>query len=253
MKSSHLIFLSIYVTCIVCGFWIGGYLKQNNIKNVGSNQLPLLQTVPSLQNGQHNILIVTIDNSAEIQPKLHSIWLVTYFNNHSSINFFPISPTISNGNVKVDDYLHDNFGTIKADGYYYLTSTFLEILTQRNYWWSGYLVVDQQAFTEIANATNDPGSDYIFTGNNPTDREDLNNPDLILIHDSEFFINFCQDVTHQGTLFNWDVFRSLIPHLMSSSLDADLLIEEWSSSLTTADSPECVLPLGIYSLEPDKQ
>ena len=251
MKSSHLIFLSIYVFCIIVGFKVGNILKHDEITVTTPDRVLVTPTsIPTLKNGQHNLLVVITDNLTQSHPRLASIWLVTYFLNNPSITFLPIYPTLSNGSVIADEKLFDSFEIIPTNGESSLSMTFLDTLAQRNFWWSGYLIVDQQAFSWVLepqagispeNLTNYYDQNYLIQA------EVIESPESVYVRDTQIMQDTCNQVAQQGANLNWESLRNLFPQHISTDFDVDTLISEWISSVSSNGTPLCNFPLEMVS------
>ena len=251
MKSSHLISLSIYVFCIIVGFKVGNILKYDEITVTTPDQVLVTPTsIPTLKNGQHNLLVVITDDLTQSHPQLASIWLVTYFLDNPSITFLPIYPTISNGSVLADEKLFDSFEIIPANGQSSLSMTFLDTLTQRNFWWSGYLIVDRQAFSWVlepqAGISPDILTNY-YDQNYLIQAEVIESPESIYVRDTQIMRDTCDQVAQQGANLNWEVLRNLFPQHISTDLDVNTVIGEWISSLSSNGAPLCNFPLEMVS------
>jgi len=253
MKSTHLIFLSIYVICIICGFGVGKALKQAEPADMKlPSEYPTPQSIPTLKNGQHSLLIIAVDNLDLLQPRLNSVWLVTYFINNPSITFLPISPTLSNGKVIVDEKLFNSFEIIRGNGQINIAASFFDTLTLRNFWWGGYLIVDQQAFSSLLeNSNNMSPNDSAAKDSKSHDNltEIGQNSEAIYQEYNQAFHDTCQLIAQQGENFNWQSFSSLIPHHIKTDLDAGLMINEWASLLSSIETPLCSFPLDSHTPE----
>jgi hypothetical protein len=257
MKISHIIFLSVYVTCIICGFSIGKTLKKTeSAETILPSVFALHQSIPTLKNGQHNLLVIAVDNLDLQQPQLRSVWLVTYFQNNPSITFLPISPTISSGDVIVDQMLSDSFVIVKADGNTNISTSFFDTLTRRNFWWSGYLIVDEFAFTSVLNEKSFLADNHQLASSE-ININDLGNisqdPQNLYDRYTQIFQDACRFIAQQGNDFNWQFFSSLIPQHVITDFDANLLIDEWTSSIKTIEAPNCYFPLDTLYHAIDRQ
>jgi hypothetical protein len=257
MKISHIFFLSIYVTCIIFGFSIGKNLKKTETaETILPSVFALPQSIPTLKNGQHNLLVVAVDNLELQQPQLRSVWLVTYFQNNPLITFLPISPTISSGEVIVDQMLSDSFGIVKANGNTNISTPFFDALTRRNFWWSGYLIVDESALTSVLNEKPFESDNYpVASGEIILNDPGKNSLDPQNIYDryTQIFQDACRLIAQQEDALNWQSFSSLIPQHIITDFDASSLIDEWTSSIKAIETPNCYFPLDAHNLSIDSQ
>lgn len=247
MKSSHLISLSIYVFCMIIGFRVGSILKQDEIAVTTPHPIPVTPTsIPTLKNGQHNLLVVIADDLTQAHPQLASIWLVTYFFDNPSITFLPIYPTLSNGSVYADEELFNDFEIIPVNGQSSLSMTFLDALKQRNFWWSGYLIVDRQAFSWVLEpqvGTSPDKKAAYYNQNYLIQAEVIESPESVYSRYTQLLRDTCSQVAQQGSNLNWEVFRNMFPQHISTDFNVDTLIGEWVSSLRSNGTPVCNFPL----------
>lgn len=251
MKSSHLIFLAIYVLGMVFGFRVGNNLKRDeslgNVTNLASMNPT---SIPTLKNGQHNLLVVTIDDMAYTRPQLKSIWLVTYFNHNKSVSFLPVYPTISKGKLIADDEYSNKFELISTDGQYKLSPKFLDTLIQRNFWWSTYLILDQEAYSSLLEST-----DQILpfahvnnkTQNNQAILDSNKTQESIYTHDVQVIREICYQIAQEEHGFDWESFRDLSPHYISSDINFDKIINNWIASLSSNGTLQCNFPLEMVT------
>lgn len=247
MKSSHLVFLSVYVTCIILGFGVGKALKKSEtVESEPPSVFTLPQSIPTLKNGQHNLLVIIVNDLEVPQQQLKSVWLVTYFIDNQSVTFFPISPTYSNGAIVSDQLLFDSFKSQQIDGRTHISPSFFDILTMRNFWWSGYLVVDQEAITSLLEgASHTPEIPFVDLRDIPTidASVDDQDPDVIYQKYTVQLQAICDLIAQQGENFNWAKFINLLPRHIDSDLDAGLMIDEWVSSFDSIETANCYFPL----------
>lgn len=257
MKSSHAVFLSIYVISIVVGFGVGKTIQQSELveKHLTPVSIPE-QSIPTLKNGQHNLLVITVDNLQLDKPRLTSVWLVTYFLDNPSITFLPISPTSSNSVVTLDKKLYESFEIVRSNDQVSISTGFLNNLTLSNFWWSGYLIVDQQAFLSVLNEQNNLDA----TNRELADEKNTtiplaagDDPEIVYATYTRILQDTCHLIALDGENFDWQSFTSLIPLHVSTDLNAKLMINEWMSSLATVETPLCYFPLVSHATNADEQ
>lgn len=102
-----------------------------------------------MSNGQRSLLLISASWMNSTDPQLEGIWMATYFPSDSSIRLLPIFPS---GDQPISDFetqVVNSFGINKKNGQPVLAPDFISLLEKDNYWWSGYLVVDEIAMAGI--------------------------------------------------------------------------------------------------------
>lgn len=249
MKSTHVVFLSVFVSCMIWGFWTGANLRQSR-KDVSTGDISLSSEVLSnaLQNDQHNILIITIDRQDQAKPVLSSAWIMTYFFNNPSISFKPIYPTLNDNSIITDPTLTQSFQIISVNSHLRLIGSFLNTLSQRNLWWNGYIIIDRQVLPQLLNIKNPPQSytSKNLRGNNQYQPSSTNNDLLNIYEEDTLSIKYiCNELATNHYQPSWDLFRDMVPKYLDTDMDAEILIDEWETSLNNNDQSVCILPLEV--------
>lgn len=249
MKSTHVVFLSVFVSFMIWGFWTGSNLRQSRIDS-SSGKISSLSGVltDTLQDDQHNILVITIDRQNQTKPILTSAWIITYFFNNPSIAFKPIYPIISNNSIITDKALTDSFQLISVNSHLRLIGSFLNTLSQRNLWWNEYVIIDRQVLPQLVNLKNTTKS---LTLENMGDKNyyhpSSNNDGLLTIYqeDTLSIQYICNELATKHYHPSWDMLRDMAPKYLNTDMDIDILIDEWEASLNNNDQPVCILPLEV--------
>jgi hypothetical protein len=106
-------------------------------------------SIDAMNNGQRSILAISATSIDTSNPQLQSIWLVTYFTSNTTIQLLPIYPSGGNLISGFEKQLDHSFDLNKKNGTFLLDQEFIQLLEENNYWWSGYLIFDEAALTEI--------------------------------------------------------------------------------------------------------
>jgi hypothetical protein len=101
---------------------------------------------PAVSNGQHNVLLVLVDQLTTASSDLQGVWLVLRLPDSPRLVFLPLYPDGSNGDPDQDAVLKKLF-TLEQDGR--PGAAFLKGLKSRDVWWDYYLVVDQYLLREL--------------------------------------------------------------------------------------------------------
>jgi len=134
-----------------------GYSLSTRIYRVGAALDPdsgelvtvnVLKTTQSLNNGQRTILLVGVDSLDTSPPQLTSLWVVSSLPSDLNLRMFPIFPS---GKETLSDFetsLRQTFKLERINGKLVLGQDFIGLLSDSNYWWSGYFIFDQVAQLE---------------------------------------------------------------------------------------------------------
>jgi hypothetical protein len=107
--------------------------------------------IQSLGNGQRMILLIGVKSLAEAQAQLESVWLISYLPPDSTLYFFPLINLGDEIKQEFESQIEHSFWLEKKNGLLMLSPDFIEILKEHNYWWSGYIIIDQAGVANITN------------------------------------------------------------------------------------------------------
>jgi hypothetical protein len=105
-------------------------------------------SIPALANEQRSILLVTVDDLDASKPRLTGVWAVLYVPTNPRLTLLPIYPTLNRGS---EDKLANSFRLYKEAGTSRLDPAFVSLLEEHIPWWSGYILLDHTALTEVVN------------------------------------------------------------------------------------------------------
>lgn len=155
MKNHSLLFFSIFICSLVLGYSVSTRFYPANLDRFsGRVRLAAAESRPSiasLDNGQRSILLISTTSINTPRPHLESIWLATYFASDTTIRLLPIFPTGKPQAADFEQRLDISFNVEQGNGERVLAQDFLDVLKNDNYWWSGYIVVDEVALTRMLN------------------------------------------------------------------------------------------------------
>jgi len=211
-------------------------------------------TIETMQNGQRSILLINASSLSTLNPQLEGVWMATYFPSDTTIRWLPIYPT---GKVYPSDFeqqLNRSFKLMKSVSGLAIDQGFLEVLKKNNYWWSGYIVLDEvslvKLFDEIGgielNGKNHSG-DAIVSGLHSL----LENPQDSYTSQ----IAILQSICHKFSQANQNLEPSqLAPNLLNhilTDLDSGQLQMELDALYSDQHSPTCRFPtLEVSRIEP---
>jgi hypothetical protein len=153
MKNHSLLFFSLFICSLVAGYTFSARFYPSNFSLINSSLKVVAakenKPIAALSTGQRSLLLITASSLSTFDTHLESIWLATYFPNRSDIRLLPIYPS---GNEPISDFeaqLVQSFGLNKKNGQLTLDHDFVSALENQNYWWSGYIILDEVAIAGI--------------------------------------------------------------------------------------------------------
>ena len=199
-----------------------------------------------MSTGQRSILLISVPSINPTDQQLEGIWLVTYFPSGANIQLLPIFPT---GDQPISDFetqVVNSFSLSKKNGLFVLGPEFIAALEKYNYWWSGYMVIDEdvmagildlfggiemkgqtlsgeQVITELPHPLDDPGNAYSYQ--------------MAMLQ------SVCKDLSQVSSNKNFSQINSLLHHHMFTDLQTNQLKTEFQTLLASGHQPACKFPL----------
>jgi hypothetical protein len=265
MKIRYVIFVLLFIVGIAIGFWTGVSLKlekepeitaTEDIPPVIKTLQPTIDTVIlptatpgeqgsiyTLPSGQRSLLIIGVTEVNNPAAKLQSVWHIGYFPNSSQLVLIPIFPDPSARSDVHNQALADAF-QLNARGE--PIRRFWNELDARNWWWSGYVMVDPTGAARIINylGSIDLGSGPIKGAAAvnrivPWDK----NPEKALEQQYELIEGVCFQFSQVKSVTNLDSLSNLIgKHMLTDFLDEQILVD-MNQMLTYGKSFRCKFPL----------
>jgi hypothetical protein len=155
MKNHSLLYFSIFIGSLVLGYSISTKFYPANLDILPGTVRLVAEgsrtSIDSLDNGQRSILLISATSLQTPNPHLESIWLATYLASDTTIRLLPVYPTGKPSLSDFEQQLDSSFNFVQGNSAQVLTQDFVEVLKKDNYWWSGYVVFDEVAFSRIIN------------------------------------------------------------------------------------------------------
>ena len=244
MKNSLVIQISIFITFVICGFWVGSnYLVMLSEFKESSNTTTINQALNSKD--QNNILIVTISKQADATYDLTTILSVTYFMDNPSITFTTIFPKNSAGELIHDSAIYESFQLISINGKTLLSGDFLSELKNQNIEWDTYLVFDHKIIMDLIDKATTQQQRLQF------------NDGVTDIHNNAISPNFqqvslaiqaiCSQIEKQEFVAFKELFDGSNSGYIISNKSPELISYDMDTLLTRPQSPICILPLNTLS------
>jgi len=236
-----------FVIFISLGLWIGSSLGQTSADPISVIQRetdPRLP-IPALPDGERILLVVGVDRLNSTEPRLESLWLLTYYLEGKPVQWMPILPSGTDPMSLLEVDLLKSFSLVSTEEQITLNPAFLEQLKQENYWFSGYLILDNQATAAIINLVGGLQTDRGTLSGEQTMRNlptILDQPRDAHSLQALRLAQGCQTLALQSIQPNWQLLLNLIPGHIFTDLYPEQLIAE-ILTFTSSTSPwHCEFP-----------
>ncbi len=114
--------------------------------SIGPSQQDFVEDSASrINNGQQNLLVITVDQLAFAKPALESIWLLITYPDISNLTLVPIYPSTQEDSKTADLKLAQTFALTAQQTPH---SEFLELL-QKKIYLDNYLILDQKGVSSV--------------------------------------------------------------------------------------------------------
>ena len=255
MKNYSLFYFGIFICALVVGYTFSARFYPSDF-NLLSGSLRVVRasnekSIATMSNGQRSLLLVTASSLTSLNPDLESLWLATYFPSDSNIRLLPIFPAGDQALSELESQLVRSFKLEKVNGRLALDEDFLNVLAAENYWWSGYIVLDDVAMTEL----------FDLLGGIELKGQTLNGEQVLraspsaLDHPAEAYSyqiailqSACIHLAQIMTEADLTQLNLILPRHMLTDLEPDQLKMEIQSLLASDRQPACKFPLLEKSL-----
>jgi hypothetical protein len=250
MKNHSLVFFTFFICSLVAGYSFSArfYPSDFNLLNSSLKVVAAKEQKPIdvLNTGQRSILLITTSSLSTFDAHLESVWLATYLPSSSDIRLLSIYPT---GDQPISDFeaqLVNSFGLNKKNGQVVLDQDFLEILVAQNYWWSGYLVLDEVAMADIFNLF----GGIVMKGQTLSGEQVISElPDVSKEPSNAYSFQIamlqsvCKQFTRVASNVDLSQVHPLLSHHIIADLQSDQLKTELQSLLADERQPVCKFPM----------
>jgi anionic cell wall polymer biosynthesis LytR-Cps2A-Psr (LCP) family protein len=256
MKHFSLLYFIIFICTLLVGYSISNQFALQGPNSAAPSPRIITisgeHTIKTMPNGQRSILLIGTSNMHSTNPSLESAWLVTYFPSDTLVRLLPIHPS---GKQVVSDFeslLSQSFSIEKINGTFTLGQEFITVLEKHNYWWSGYIIFDDQALLKIVDAVDGIDmqgqilmgeqflAEYHNTLNLPLEAYELS---------VSVLQSTCRKISALSGYNNLSQLASLIPDHLSTDMDLSQILADWQSLSDSNQSPTCRFPLQDVSLQ----
>jgi hypothetical protein len=250
MKNHYLLFFTLFVCSLVAGYIFSARFYPSDF-NLFDSSLRVVSAqenkpIESLSTGQRSILLITTSSLNTVNSNLESVWLITYLPSSSDIRLLSIFPTGHQPISDLEAQLVNSFEMNKKNGKLALDQDFLEILAAENYWWSGYLVMDEiglagvldlfggiemrghslsgdQVISELPDASAQPGDAYSYQ--------------IAMLQSA------CKQFSRSASSIDLSQIHSLLSRHIFTDMLSDQLKTEYQSLLAGERQPTCKFPM----------
>ena len=208
-------------------------------------------SIDTLDNNQRSLLLIVISSIDKPAPRLESIWLASYFPSETNLRLMPVYPSSSWKATPLDEELRQTFQLTPSNGSFVPDQAFTESLQANNYWWSGYFIFDEQAFSafinqELQELSQGKTNLVADQNSNPVELSGSqtigSSPKLSLLQSA------CQKFFKRGQGVSISQLLSPLSGHYLTDLEPELIQQEWDSLYSGKQNPTCRFPTLEVSL-----
>lgn len=220
--------LTIFSSCMLFGFLAGSTVgRASGIWEPASSHEMAGFPTPPPATGQHNVLLVNVDDLASQSPRLVGVWLILSIPPEAHLTLLPLYPAVLSGGEEADRYLENSF-SLDADRS--LAPAFITALQEMDLWWDNYIILDGSAMQELLKVSVAAG------GSRSINQASLSrglpkpweNREAALHSQSSLLTNLCRQLG--GKQLHADpaaLYQRISPHLQTD-FQPDQILNAWS-------------------------
>jgi hypothetical protein len=250
MKNHSLLYFGIFICSLVVGYTFSTRYYPSDF-NLLSGSLRVVKagtykSIDTLSSGQRSLLLISTSSLNTQNPNLESIWLATYFPSDSNIRLLPIFPSGDQTISEFESQLIHSFNLKKVNGRPAVNQDFLAALEAENYWWSGYIVLDDVAMAEVFDLLGGIAmKGQILSGEQvlsdlPSAQDD---PAEAYSYQITMLQSACNHLAQISANPDLSQLNLILPRHMLTDLEPEQLKEEFQSLLASDRQPACKFPL----------
>lgn len=158
-------YLIVFIASLLVGYRTGSGFSIPDLAEKQSKVSPPTQSRPLevLANGQRSILFVLVDEIQSSSPRLESVWVILYMPGDPRLTLMPIFPSATGNSPRVEEELLASFKIQWKGGAPAIHMDFLKALESMDFWWSGSVLLDEQALSQIIASVEAQGRPAIWT------------------------------------------------------------------------------------------
>ncbi len=179
-------------------------------------------------------------------PNLEAVWLASYIAGDNNIRWLPILPSGDRSISVLERNLSDAFSLEIKDGNINISEDFLKVLEDNNYWWSGYIVLEEHSLVQVLRQLGRiEVNGYTFTTNQVMEQLpiDLGNPQAAYEAQTAVLQSACRKLSQILNQTTWPQNFPNFPQNLITDLDTELLRAEISSMVASNQQLTCRFPM----------
>ena len=195
---------------------------------------------------QRNLLVIGVDDLSSPDPRLEAVWLVIYMPANPPFMLLPVYPSPSSIPLESDSLSPDLAQLFRLHESKAPRVEFLSALESKGLWWTGYLILDEVALSDVVEFLGGAGELSTLDGAStiaslPRAAEDAQQA---LISQARLLQELCSNVARLSLDDRWRLphLFSLIPAHAVSDLDLEQVATEWQELLQHASEVACEYP-----------
>ena len=235
----------IFMLFLGIGFWIGSDIQAEPGSAIRAERAQTQETIPALPDGERMLLLVGVDSLDTMQPNIQGMWLLTYYLKDHPIQLMPIYPSGSEQDAELDDQILRTFSLEEEHGETSLNPEFMRMLADHNYWFSGYMLIDQEAQAQMIDGLGGlPGTQGTLGGEQILAAlpSSLLKPAEAVNHQAMLLGQVCLALSRRTDQAGLSSTLALIPEHIQTNLDPSTLSAEFEAILSNPAVISCEFP-----------
>ena len=206
-------------------------------------QIPTPQPMPDRQ---RNILVIGVDDLLTAAPELQSVWMVLFLKDVPHLMMMPVYPQPSMGSAN-SQALDENLASLfRLDDEMNPSAEFIQALEDRELWWMGYLLLDQQALRQTLDvvAGNSPSGGSMIDELLSSIPADSLDPGTVLSSQTRLVQEMCRYsswLSASDTEHILDLAAQIYPHFRTD-LDLEAAVAELKNTIRFGGGISCEFP-----------
>ncbi|MFZ6030985.1 MAG: hypothetical protein ACOYYS_25030 [Chloroflexota bacterium] len=229
MKPIRILPAVLFVLSLLLGIGLGTLLSPSRAE---ADNHPLF----TLANEQRTILLILVDR-LKVDASLTGIWTLIYAPSYRVPTWIPVYPAPPSGNTQYADQLAAAF---RLTNDLRPTPAFLDLLSQQNLVWSGYIVADTNTIRstlEFFGLSNPSTAAQLAAASNPA--QDRN---LALYNQASLFNSLCEATAAQPADFDLLELYVRVRKYTRTDFNLYLTFTEWKDFFHSGQHPSCQFP-----------
>lgn len=258
MKLSSVINFLIFTCFLVIGYTFSLRFYQPDASNVLSPVKIVAaesqNSIQAMKNGQRTLMFISASNLDSLNQRLESVWLATYFPSDTTLQWLPIFPA---GDATLSEFEQDLLNSFKLNkqvGGIIIDPGFLHVLQENNYWWSGYILLDETSLAKIFTQLGgiDLNGKTLYGAQVVSELlSEAENPRNAYSSQVALIQSICHKFSQVDTKLVVTQLQSMIPDHILTDLDARMLKAEFDALYSNKHNPTCRFPtLEVSRIEP---